>query len=323
MLKARPNHCPQLSSSAPSRITLRSRPKVSGAACSFPSAEQIGLAARSKISPRGSPLATRTHRVDMRPSTKVVLRCCVAIVAFSCRRLWFSAVPVSLAPAWCVVHEVPFFFSSYRTQFPCNTTGKRFAASRCGSSAKCAYRAVVCCWVCPKSFPTIGKETPLETRCDANECRKSWMRTPESLAILHTFAHGPFRSVRWGPVLPGNKYSPSRGTLSSIDNACSLSGTYSVRFCFCHQVSTSVPIIILRSEQNVQQLQSNSIGGKPDIKTLLGGQRSDLCTGPPNNHCGQYSAAASCSEELFSLVRGGQPPRLFRLSCRTRRSKHR
>jgi len=33
---------------------------------------------------------------------------------------------------------------------------------------------------------------------------------------------------------------------------------------------------------------------------LLGGQRSDLCTGQPNNHCGQYSVAASCSEELFS-----------------------
>jgi len=43
-----------------------------------------------------------------------------------------------------------------------------------------------------------------------------------------------------------------------------------------------------------------SFGGKPDIKTLLGGQRSDLCTGQPNNHCGQYSVAASCSEESFA-----------------------
>ena len=53
--------------------------------------------------------------------------------------------------------------------------------------------------------------------------------------------------------------------------------------------------------KKAQQPQSNSIGRKPDIvKTLPGGQRSDLCTGQPNNHYGQYSAAASCSEELFS-----------------------
>lgn len=43
------------------------------------------------------------------------------------------------------------------------------------------------------------------------------------------------------------------------------------------------------------------VASKSDIvKPLLEGHRSDLCTGQPSNHCGQYSAAASCSEELFS-----------------------
>ena len=53
--------------------------------------------------------------------------------------------------------------------------------------------------------------------------------------------------------------------------------------------------------KKAQQLPSNSIGCKRDIvKTLLEGQRSYLCSGQSNNHCGRYSADASCSEELFS-----------------------
>jgi hypothetical protein len=53
------------------------------------------------------------------------------------------------------------------------TTGNWLAASRTGLSAKWAYRAVVCGCVCPNSLPTMGKDTPLETRCEANECRRS------------------------------------------------------------------------------------------------------------------------------------------------------
>src|SRR5262249_13724340 len=33
-------------------------------------------------------------------------------------------------------------------------------ACRSGSSKRCAYRAVVCGWVCPRSAPIIGSENP-------------------------------------------------------------------------------------------------------------------------------------------------------------------
>ena len=41
---------------------------------------------------------------------------------------------------------------------------KTFVASRRASSCRCAYLCVVAAWVCPKSWPTFCKDTPLETK---------------------------------------------------------------------------------------------------------------------------------------------------------------
>ena len=51
------------------------------------------------------------------------------------------------------------------------------AAPLTGAEARCAYRAVVCTCVCPKSAPIIGRLCPAATAVDANVWRKSWMRT--------------------------------------------------------------------------------------------------------------------------------------------------
>ena len=44
------------------------------------------------------------------------------------------------------------------------------SASRTAVSARCAYRAVVWGWVWPSSLPTTCRDSPLETRCEANVC---------------------------------------------------------------------------------------------------------------------------------------------------------
>ncbi len=62
-----------------------------------------------------------------------------------------------------------------------------------------AYLAVVCGCVWPNNLPTIGSETPLETKCEAYVWRRSWMRTPSSLAILQIFPHWPFNVVKCVP----------------------------------------------------------------------------------------------------------------------------
>src|SRR5215510_10529428 len=47
------------------------------------------------------------------------------------------------------------------------------AASRNGSSAKCAYRIVVRCWVWPSKRPINGKLSPPPAPVAANVCRRS------------------------------------------------------------------------------------------------------------------------------------------------------
>jgi hypothetical protein len=37
---------------------------------------------------------------------------------------------------------------------------------------------------CPRSAPINGSDAPPLTNCEANECRKSWMRRPVMAAAL-------------------------------------------------------------------------------------------------------------------------------------------
>jgi len=50
---------------------------------------------------------------------------------------------------------------------------KRLAASRRAPSAICAYRAVVWGSVCPSNLPTMCRDSPLDTRWEANVWRRS------------------------------------------------------------------------------------------------------------------------------------------------------
>src|SRR6266536_664034 len=69
-------------------------------------------------------------------------------------------------------------------------------ARRRGSLSRWAYRAVVADWVCPSSFPMIGRPKPPPAPMLAYVWRRSWMRTPSSLARLATACQGRLRSVR-------------------------------------------------------------------------------------------------------------------------------
>ena len=53
------------------------------------------------------------------------------------------------------------------------------------SRARCAYRAVVWTWVCPRSFPIIGRLSPSSTAREAKECRlfRNWNKR-------HSYASG-------------------------------------------------------------------------------------------------------------------------------------
>jgi len=62
--------------------------------------------------------------------------------------------------------------------------------------------------------PQVVKADPLEIRLSAD------------------FGHGYFRSVKCSDNRPGNRYSPSLGSVFRNATAASLSGTYSMRFCF-------------------------------------------------------------------------------------------
>ena len=127
---------------------------------------------------------------------------------------------------------------------------KRFAASRTAVSARCAYRAVVWGWVWPSSLPTTCRDSPLETRCEANVWRRSWIRTAgfqivknllrlpgictdvASLAALQTCVHGR-RMVTRAPFCPGKRGREVRviGMRCNSCSAASLNGVCSVSFC--------------------------------------------------------------------------------------------
>jgi hypothetical protein len=75
-------------------------------------------------------------------------------------------------------------------------------ALRCGSSNRWAYLCVVVGLLCPSNAPTNCRLAPSETSCEANEWRRSWMRSPEIFAVLHIARHARL-TLTTCSVLPG------------------------------------------------------------------------------------------------------------------------
>ena len=96
------------------------------------------------------------------------------------------------------------------------------------SWARCAYRAVVCTCVWPRSLPIMGRLSPSATAREAKECLRSWMRTPSRPARVRMRRQGCCRSVRCEPgFFPEitHGFSESRGRAERTRTAASASGT--------------------------------------------------------------------------------------------------
>lgn len=65
----------------------------------------------------------------------------------------------------------------------------RSAAAPNGSSAKCAYRAVVAGDLCPSNRPITGSPSPAAAPKEASVCRRSCNRTSSSPAAFRTRSH--------------------------------------------------------------------------------------------------------------------------------------
>ena len=77
-------------------------------------------------------------------------------------------------------------------------------ATRNGSAARWAYRAVVAECLCPSRAPRIGRLKPSSRPIDANEGRKSWSRTSRSAASDRTRAQALSVAPHAAPVwVPG------------------------------------------------------------------------------------------------------------------------
>ena len=97
------------------------------------------------------------------------------------------------------------------------------------SWARCAYRAVVCTWVWPRSFPIMGRLSPRATAWEATLCRRSWQ--PRTGAATCAGLGTPVvvlrvRCPRWGGTVV-----PRRGRECARMRVVGPSGSWLERSC--------------------------------------------------------------------------------------------